>query len=313
MNAPAPTVETVQYFITKWKNSTTTQQGENFLTKLFLKTYPKNTNFDEILTKVCALNCIYSTNLQQEHIVLVAQHILKQRDVDARLAARDLTLIEDLSYILLPNEKTQSFYSFMTKYCGHHVIPLIIDDAEYNSAKEFPAFDGIAEEMLRDYNFKDHFTEEFEKSDLKNYPRYVEVMTLMRKHYKLEEFTFREVDIFLNLCGRNEIKRIKNNNKLPRQSHPRKFGQDSSATSKAKEKKKPRHRHSGKSSTPRAQSLSKQGGRQQSNKPSSSRASSGRPSNGKPSSSRPSGGSPSTSSRAQTSGSRPTRNRPRSK
>ncbi len=300
MNAPAPTVETVQYYITKWKSCNITQQGESFLTKLFLNTYPKNTNFDEVLTKVCALNCIYSTNLQQEHIVLVAQHIIKQRNIDARLAARDLALIEDLSYIQLPNEKLQSFYSFMTKYCSHHVKPLKVGNTQYNSEKEFPAFDGIAEEMLRDYNFKDHFTEEFEKRDLKDYPRFVEIIKLMRQYYKLEDFTFRELDIFLNLCGRSEIKRHKNNNKLPRQSHPRKFGQDSSATSKAQGKKKPRHRHSGKSSSTRSLTSSNQGRPQRGN------YSSERPSNSRPSNGRPQGGKPSNSGR-------PTRNRPQGK
>ena len=317
MNAPSPTIETVQYYIKKWTNDTLTQHGEKSLVKLFTETYPKNTDFDEILIKVCTLNCIYSTNIQQDHIVLVAKHIIRQKDIDARIESRDLTLIEDLSMISLPDEKKQSFYSFMTKYCGHHVKPLKIDDADYDITKEFPAFDSIAEEMLKDFNYKDHFTEEFEKADLKNYPRFVEIMSLMRKHYKLEDFTLKEIDIYLNLCGRNEIKRQKNNKKLPRQTHPRKFGQDSTVSTKERTDKKPRWKASGKTSnsktTASPSSKIKTEGRPSSERPAGgksygNKSSGGRPSNSKQYKNKQSGGRPSGSGRP-TSG-RPSNNRP---
>jgi hypothetical protein len=136
------------------------------------------------------LNQFYSTNIFDTYSV--AKHILKM-DVDRRLKAHDLSLVNELARVSLRG-KPKNFYSFASKYCSHHV-----PDA-------FPIYDSFVEKMLLHYYSVDRF-EMFTKSDLKDYARFVGIIAAFQKHYALQRFSLRQIDVFLWLAGKDSFSR----------------------------------------------------------------------------------------------------------
>jgi hypothetical protein len=51
------------------------------------------------------------------------------------------------------------------------------------------------------YRSEDKFNG-FDKDDLKHYERFIEVIKSFQRHYELEDFSLREIDIFLWLAGK---------------------------------------------------------------------------------------------------------------
>ena len=78
---------------------------------------PTNQMIEDVLIKVCLLNDFYSTNILDTF--RVAKHILNL-DIDKRLKAGDLGLINDIAIVTMKSSKSRNFYSFASKYCAHH-------------------------------------------------------------------------------------------------------------------------------------------------------------------------------------------------
>ena len=87
------------------------------LDKLFFYTYPQNQQIEDILVKVATLNDFYSTQIFS--VYPVAKHIL-DLNIDDRLQEGDLTIVNDISTVMMENGTKKNFYSFATKYCSHH-------------------------------------------------------------------------------------------------------------------------------------------------------------------------------------------------
>ena len=62
INIPKPSKEEVEKYLKLWDSLENYVLQENSLNKLFYKTYPKNTDIDDILIKASSLNDFYSTN-----------------------------------------------------------------------------------------------------------------------------------------------------------------------------------------------------------------------------------------------------------
>lgn len=196
-----PSVEQVRKYLKKWDEALNFQGKladepqrnnlkkyvlqERILTKLF-ETYPENTEMDDVLIKVCILNDFYSTNILSTFVV--AQHIV-DLNIDRRLAARDLTLVNDIARVSVNSEKTINFYSFATKYCSHH-FPC-----------DYPIYDRFVEEMLMHFKRADTFYR-FKKEDLKHYPKYYEILEKFIEYYGLGVFSLKEIDRYLWQAGK---------------------------------------------------------------------------------------------------------------
>lgn len=152
------------------------------------KNYPENNDLAEILIKVCVLNDLYSTNILSTF--KMAQHIFDLK-IDSRLAAKDLTVVNDIALLDVGNGKTRNFYSFATKYCCHQ------------NQDAYPIYDFYVAQLLTYYAQVDKF-DTFKPLDLRNYPRYCEVLQNFREHYALnsKEFTTRELDAYLWRLGK---------------------------------------------------------------------------------------------------------------
>lgn len=191
MRLPAkPTAELINSHLQKWETLENYKLQEQSLALLFHQLCPRNSALEHVLLKVTALNQFYSTNIFDTYSV--AKHILRM-DIDHRLAARDLALVNELAMITIRG-KPRNFYSFASKYCSHHV------------PEAFPIFDSFVEQMLLHYRAADNF-EVFARSDLKNYSQFVRIVAAFQKHYALDSFSLRQIDVFLWLVGKDSFPR----------------------------------------------------------------------------------------------------------
>lgn len=180
-----PNTETVKNYLAKWNSLENYMLQESSLGLLFNKFCPENKNIEHVLLKVSALNDFYSTNIFDTFTV--AKHILNS-DIDKNLIANDYKIVNKIAKVSIKNKK-KNFYSFASKYCSHH-------KPEY-----YPIYDSFVDKMLIYYNKIDKF-KEFKKENLKDYGEFIEIIGAFKKFYKLDQFSLREIDIFLWLAGK---------------------------------------------------------------------------------------------------------------
>lgn len=187
MELISPNEKEVEKYLERWEALENYVAQESSLRKLFTKTYPNNTEMDEVLIKVCSLNDFYSTNIYSPFSV--AKNIIKL-NIDLRLKHNDVSLVNDIAKVNVNGKREFNFYSFATKYCSHH------------KPEEFPIFDSYVERLLMLLKKQDGFYD-FRKSDLKEYKKYKEILIKFRTYYKLDKFNLKEIDKYLWLLGKN--------------------------------------------------------------------------------------------------------------
>lgn len=188
---PKPTTNQVKEFQDKWSRQENYVLQERSLKKLFTQTYPQNTNLDDILIKVCSLNDFYSTNIFSPF--KVAKHIF-QLSIDDELNNGDLTLVPTIANISLKKGKKWNFYSFASKYCSHH------------KPDTYPIYDRYVDITLRYFRKKDRF-ERFNNDDLKEYSKFVDILSKFTAFYNLEGFSLKEIDRYLWQLGKKYFPR----------------------------------------------------------------------------------------------------------
>lgn len=186
IDIPQPNKKEVKKYLDKWDSLENYVLQENSLDKLFFKTYPNNTDINDILIKASSLNDFYSTNIFS--IFPVAKHILKL-NIDERLKVGDETLVNDIARITI-NGKDKNFYSFATKYCSHHY-PAV-----------FPIYDSFVEKVLLYFNKRDKFYN-FTKDDLKEYKKFKNTLISFKKFYNIDEYNLKDIDRYIWQLGKD--------------------------------------------------------------------------------------------------------------
>lgn len=148
------------------------------LRKLFTETYPSNISLDEVLIKCAALNQLYSTNIFS--LTAMAKHIHDIINLDDRLKAGDITLIEEIANI---RNVKRRFYSFATKYCAMHQPQL------------FSIYDSNVHRVLKHYH---PYTDAF----LRNYDTYRQALRSFQSAYRLDPLSPWQLDKYLWQLGK---------------------------------------------------------------------------------------------------------------
>ncbi len=185
---PIPSQKSIRKCLEKWETLERYTLAEGALSLLFRKLCPDNTDIESVLLKVSALNDFYSTNIYDTYSV--SKHILSL-NIDGRLDSKDLGLVNEIAAVKLKG-KVRNFYSFASKYCSHH------------KPDDFPIFDSFVEKMLKYYRKTDRF-EVFRNEELKDYERFIEIIESLRTFYRVDDFSLRELDIFLWLAGKDSF------------------------------------------------------------------------------------------------------------
>jgi len=185
MKIPAPSPKVITEYLQRWNQLENYILQERSLNHLFHQLCPENKTIESVLLKVSALNDFYSTNIYDTYTV--AKHILGM-EIDSRLQECDLSLVNEMAKVTIKS-KEKNFYSFSSKYCSHH------------KPNDFPIYDSYVDKMLVYYKKEDGFCL-FKKYELKDYERFIEIITEFKRFYKLNKQTLRDIDIFLWLCGK---------------------------------------------------------------------------------------------------------------
>ena len=187
-----PSVALIREYIQTWNTLDKYTLQEASLALLFHELCPRNDDINHILLKVSALNDFYSTNIFDTHSV--AKHI-RAIAPTARIMAGDVSVVNEIALVTIGG-KERNFYSFASKYCNHH------------NADAFPIYDSYVHKMLIHFLNSEEFAN-FTKNELKQYGRFVEIIRSFRRHYELEEFSLRQIDIYLWLAGKDAFRRVK--------------------------------------------------------------------------------------------------------
>lgn len=185
MEITRPSAKEIKSYLKEWDGLEHYATQERAINTLF-KTFPKNNNVEEVITKACCLNAFYSTNIKK--LYPVAKHIV-DLNIDKRLEKKDLSVVNEIAKCEVKEGVVRDNYSFATKYCCHQ-------------NEEYPIYDSFVEKMLIELNKQEYFAD-FKKSDLRDYEKFYNVLQEFKKHFKLEQFTLREIDKYLWQAGKH--------------------------------------------------------------------------------------------------------------
>lgn len=184
----SPTPDYLSSYLQRWDGLENYRLQEQSLALLFKEFCPSNSVLEQVLLKVSALNDFYSTNIFDTFSV--AKHI-RELNIESRLRGGDLSLVNEMALVKI-RDKKRNFYSFASKYCSHHF------------PERYPIYDSYVEKMLLHYARTDHFSP-FRKEDLKHYESFVRIIREFQVHYRLAQFSLRQIDIFLWLAGKDSF------------------------------------------------------------------------------------------------------------
>lgn len=188
-DVPRPCTDEVEKYLAGWNELENYTLQEQALNKLFFQTYPHNTEIEDILVKVSTLNNFYSTQIFS--VYPVAKHILELH-IDERLAAGDITLVNEIAAVTTESGVEKNFYSFATKYCSHH------------RPEKYAIFDSYVEKVLKYFRNVDGFSE-FSDFELKDYAIFSRVLDDFREFYDLKQYDLKHLDRYLWQLGKDKF------------------------------------------------------------------------------------------------------------
>ncbi|HEB13489.1 MAG TPA: hypothetical protein ENI13_00740 [candidate division CPR3 bacterium] len=182
-----PTPELVEKYVLQFQNSERYYVSDQAIIKLFSH-FPENSHLEDILLKLSVINDLYSTNIYATF--KMAKHIQRLK-IDPELRKRSTAIVNKIAAFPITG-KTINFYSFATKYCNWH------------DQNGYPIYDYFVERIIVAYRKRDQFAA-FRKVDLMDYARYKNVLEQFRLFYDLQQFTFKRLDKFLWLYGKEKF------------------------------------------------------------------------------------------------------------
>ncbi len=181
---PVPTPDYVRRRLAEFDASPRYYGAERTL-QLAFGQWPRNDDYDHVLIKVILLNRLYSTNIFD--VFTVAQHIVNQR-IDDRLAAHDQSVVTAIAKVPF-RARARTLLSFATKYCSWH------------RPDGFQIYDAYVDWLLWQSQ-REHRFATFKRWELREYPRFVQIVDAYRHHFGLgNTFTRKQIDKFLWIEG----------------------------------------------------------------------------------------------------------------
>lgn len=200
-----PTPDLIDKKIKEFDNNE--QLNEKALELLF-NTFKSNTDEKEILLKVVTLNNRYSAGLTDNflskekcdiyekenkdkptNVIVMTKHIAEIESQQCYFSKEydPISIVKELRKI----DGYQDSYSFATKY-----VAWTFRD------KNIPIVDGYVKSLLYHINKKECFYEKLVWNDLEDYPTYCEVYKSFVEHFKLDKYSYKQIDKYLWLYGK---------------------------------------------------------------------------------------------------------------
>ena len=180
---PDPTKELVECYLSKWGKSKKYLLEEAYLFLLFNKIYPYNKTIKDVFLKACAVNTIDNTRI--DDVCAITDRIVSL-DIDEKLKSEDLKLnlqlVKDIA--VDPTGNRKKCYPFASKYCARH------------KPNIYPMYDSHVCSMLWHFQ-KKYRCIGFKRKDLEDYVHFETILRKFINCYKLNDFSLREIDIYL--------------------------------------------------------------------------------------------------------------------
>lgn len=152
-----------------------------------------NTDLRIVMVKCSTLNDFYSTNIYK--VYSVAENIVSISDFDSRLRLGDPSLVKAIAEV-----GGRSNYSFATKYCSHHQPTL------------FPIFDSYVADVLDALRKQNPGKLPFSgRGELLDFATFRSVIDAIRAVFGLEKYSYKDIDRYLWLLGKEYLKKFKKN------------------------------------------------------------------------------------------------------
>ena len=190
VDVPTPSSQQVDYWLNYWETLDNYKIQEEAINELFQIHYKSFTDLKTVIIKCSVLNDFYSTNIFD--IYKVARHIITISNVEERLKNDDLSLVGEIAKVnfgTLENKKEKNFYSFASKFCSHH------------SEECYPIYDSYVDTMLKYFKSQNKLLS-FDKSDLKDYFKFKEILIRFKTIYNLENYSLKQIDKYLWQAGK---------------------------------------------------------------------------------------------------------------
>lgn len=111
-----PTPNLVREYVTQFENDPECVATDAAIA-LLIRTFPNNSNIEEVLLKVAAVNQLYNAGVYTRAVYAVAELICRS-DVDSKLDQGSLGLVDEIAHTEITGENHR--YVFATKYCHWH-------------------------------------------------------------------------------------------------------------------------------------------------------------------------------------------------
>jgi hypothetical protein len=179
-----PTELLVEQYLRRFRSDERYFLADQAITEL-VERFPDNSRLEHVLLKVTAINELYGTNIYATFAMARHIHAL---GIDSALADHSTELVDRIAGVILAKRR-RSMFSFASKYCSWHA-PL-----------HYPLYDSFVAKLLCSYRREYKFGT-FKNPELRSYDRYKAVVSQFRSFFCLEQFTFKELDKFLWLYGK---------------------------------------------------------------------------------------------------------------
>jgi hypothetical protein len=187
-----PTNDLLNVYIDKFNKDERYYLADQAIINLF-NAFPNNKQLEHILLKISVINDLYSTNILGTFNM--AKHI-QQLDIDKDLKQGNPNTVNKISlgHGIKSNKTSKeiNFYSFATKYCNWH------------NRDNYAIFDSFVKKVLMAYKRKDNFSD-FIESDLKDFPRFKNIVLDFKMYYNLTAHDLKQIDKFLWIYGKEKF------------------------------------------------------------------------------------------------------------
>lgn len=175
-----PNAAMIRRFIRRFEQNERYFEADKAILKL-IRAFPSNSELAAVLLKVTTINKLYSTNIMAPFDV--AKHIVSL-GLDHRLQNGDLSCIDEIRHVIISGVE-KNFYSFATKYSSWH------------NLRAYPIYDSFVETSLRHFNCV--------TANLRVYQNLKASVDCFRTQNGMTQFTYKEIDKFLWLYGKEEL------------------------------------------------------------------------------------------------------------
>jgi hypothetical protein len=159
---------------------------------LLINTFRKNTEIEEILLKVAVIDKFYSTNIRGLDNLRKMADRIKTLNIDYDLNKGILGAVNKIAnnhgIQYAKAKKEINMFSFATKYCNWH------------NHGAYPIFDSNVKFVLEEYDkIHKYYSNPMDLRDIENLCK---TINCFKKYFNIMEFSFKEIDKFFYLYGK---------------------------------------------------------------------------------------------------------------